>query len=307
MLIGGFLFATPVFAEDFDNSSTYSENEVAQVIPAPNLEDIEKTLYGASSPGAMIERLDRVEKTLIGTTRTGTILARLQADADRVRGGNTTDASILLRVNVVEWGLNQEIENALSLVERVAKLETRLLGNTSGYSLETRSKSLVDYVVEEADYTEVLIPKGTIIWVEFVDAISSKEAKEGDQARYKVAKDLWIDGYLVLPKGSLGSIQVDTVKAAKKFSRNGKMVVSFKGLETIDGRYIGAIQEETAIEATAEYAATLDKSAAEKIVTGRLGNVSNAFFSNQNASIKIGDQMYLETDGDYSVISIRLQ
>ena len=202
--------------------------------------------------------------------------------------------------------MNKEV-SLNSLDSRLTDLETRLTGKMSHDSLETRSKNVMSHVVENSSGTIVTIPKETLVRIQFVDSLTSKTAKVGDTARIKVAEDIFIDGLLVFPKGALGQVSVKNVKPAKTMARNGKLELAFDYVETFDGRPVHFIQGAKSLDATETYAKAAGASIAGAIILGPIGLVTGAFIKGENAIIKEGSLLYIETDNDYEVSSIHLQ
>lgn len=304
-----FTISSNVFAEDMEYvEESYNSVEEPAVIewtpPAASLEANEVLVFGRAGQGSIIDRLDRVDQALLGATQTGTVISRTQKQAERLRGGSQDNLSVLARVNASEWSLDKEL-SLNPLERRLADLEMRLTGKVSNYSLETRSKEVASHVVEDQTGVLVTIPSRTLVLVEFVDPLSSRTAQVGDKGRIKVAEDVFVDGHLVFPKGALGQVTVKEVKPAKTASRNGKLLLNFDYVETLDGTQVHLIQGEEAMEASAVYAKEPGNS--KKVIVGQAVTVSGAFFNSENAVAKEGDQLYIETNQEYQVFSTDLQ
>lgn len=295
-----------VSAEDMEYvEGTYSESAVVEwTPPGASLEANEILVFGRAGQGTIIDRLERVDQALLGTTQTGTVNLRIQKQAERLRGGSQDQFSILGRVNAIEWSLDKEL-SLNSLERRLGDLEMRLTGKVSNYSLETRSKEIATHVIEDQTGHLVTIPRRTLVLVEFLDLLSSRTAQAGDKGRIKVSEDVFVDGYLVFPKGALGQVTVKEAKSAKTASRNGKLLLNFDYVETLDGTQVHLVQGPESKEASAIYAK--EPGNAKKVIVGEAIVVSGAFFNSENAVAKIGDQIYIETNQDYQVFSTDLQ
>lgn len=311
LVLMGFVFTinNSVLAEDMEYvEESYSSIEESAVVewtpPAASLEANEILVFGRAGQGSIIDRLDRVDQALLGTTQSGTVMSRIQKQSERLRGGSQDNLSILGRVNAAEWSLDKEL-SLNSLERRLADLEMRLTGKVSNYSLETRSKEMAGYVIEDQAGILLTIPNRTLVLVEFVDPLSSRTSQVGDTGRIKVAEDVFVDGYLVFPKGALGQVTVKEVKSAKTASRNGKLLLNFDYVETLDGTQVHLVQGEESMEASAVYAKEPGNS--KKVIVGQAISVTGAFFNSENAVAKEGDQLYIETNQEYQVFSTYLQ
>ena len=274
--------------------------------PAPTLENNEITVFGKVGQGSIVDRLDRVDMALLGAVQTGTVTSRIQKEDQRLRGGSVDKPSIIARLNATEWSLDKQV-SLNSLDSRLTDLETRLTGKMTHDSLETRSKNVIKHVADNSTGTIVTVPRQTLVRIEFVDSLTSKTAKVGDTARVKVAEDIFVEGLLVFPKGALGQVSVKSVKPAKTFARNGKLELEFDYVETFDGRPAHFIQGAKSLDATETYAKAAGASIAGAIILGPIGLVTGAFVKGENAVVKEGSLLYIETDNEYEVISIHLQ
>ena len=301
----GFLMVLGLFVLGQFGNHLVAYGATEWVAPGSNLEDNEETVMGKVGQGSIIDRVSRIDNLLVGVDQTGAVTIRIQKQTERLRGGSEENLSIIGRLNGAEWSLDRKISNE-PLIYRITDLESRVTGKLSNYSLETRSKEIAKNVVDTSVVAKVTIPTETLIWVEFIDPVSSESAQVGSIARFKVAEDVWVNNYLVFPKGALGKVRVEEIVKAKKFARNGKLVLSIEYLEAIDGTRVQVLQGDKSIEATASYGAGVSDKARKNLILGSLGAVKNAFFSNSNAVIKTGDQFYLQTEGEHEVISIQL-
>lgn len=301
--------------EDWDNNweeSSYSETtgETGTVTtwesPSPTLESSELTVFGQVGQGAIIDRLDRLDQAVVGAKQSGTVTSRIAKSGERLRGGSASNISIIARVNATEWALDGQV-SIKPLERRLADLESRLVGRVSNYSLETRSKEVASHVIDSQAGVTATLPKGTLVWVEFVDPLHSKTSKIGDTARIRVFEDVFVDGSLIFPKGAMGQVTVKDVKQAKTMSRNGKVAVDFDYVETISGQKVHLIQGTQSMAATAAYAETADPATKKTIIVGEAITVGGAFFNRENASASPGDRLYVEADQDYEVIAVKMQ
>ncbi len=78
---------------------------------------------------------------------------------------------------------------------------------------------------------ERVLPANTQVTVRMNDEITSKKNREGDTFYLSVTNDVWVDGYVAIPRGSraVGKITWMTKKGA--FGKSGKMDISINAIE----------------------------------------------------------------------------
>jgi hypothetical protein len=94
--------------------------------------------------------------------------------------------------------------------------------------------------VAPAPVTKVVsvVPDGTEVDLKLAETISSARAMEGQRIRFKVAKDVVVDGYVVIQTGSLAIGTVTKASPKKWAGRSGKLEMSLQNVTAIDGTKI---------------------------------------------------------------------
>jgi hypothetical protein len=83
-----------------------------------------------------------------------------------------------------------------------------------------------------------VVPDGTEVDLKLAETISSARAMVGQRIRFTAAKDVVINGYVVIPVGAL-AIGTITKAAPKKWAgRSGKLEMSLQDVTAIDGTKI---------------------------------------------------------------------
>ena len=83
-----------------------------------------------------------------------------------------------------------------------------------------------------------VVPDGTEVDLKLAETISSARAMEGQRIRFKVAKDVAINGYVVIPVGALAIGTVTKASPKKWAGRSGKLEMSLQDVTAIDGTKI---------------------------------------------------------------------
>ena len=100
--------------------------------------------------------------------------------------------------------------------------------------------TIITAAVAPAPVTKVLsvVPDGTEVDLKLAETISSARAMEGQRIRFTVAKEVAIDGYVVIPVGSLAIGTVTKASPKKWAGRSGKLEMSLQNVTAIDGTKI---------------------------------------------------------------------
>lgn len=79
-----------------------------------------------------------------------------------------------------------------------------------------------------------ILPDGAGLNALLGQAISSKDAKQGDRVKMSVAEDLVVNGRILITKGTPIIAEVSEVKPAGRFGRGGKLTLRLIGTTAID-------------------------------------------------------------------------
>jgi hypothetical protein len=100
--------------------------------------------------------------------------------------------------------------------------------------------TIITPAVAPAPVTKVIsvVPDGTEVDLKLAETISSARAMEGQRIRFTVAKDVAVDGYVVIQTGALAIGTVTKASPKKWAGRSGKLEMSLQNVTTIDGTKI---------------------------------------------------------------------
>lgn len=125
--------------------------------------------------------------------------------------------------------------------------------------------------VEPATF-RLSVPEGTVMTVELIDALSSRQSRAGDTFRASVSEDVVVNGEVAVAAGSVVRGRVVDAVAAKRIGGQAKLALSFTDLEPLGGRST-AIEAEFALagkKTTKKDAATIGGAAAGGAILGRV-------------------------------------
>lgn len=212
----------------------------AAATPLAKLEEIEVCLYGAPQvPGALLQRLDNVETTLYGqpTKTRDPIVVRIEKLASLVSKSGISGASLVMKLNAVEWMIFQTQTMSTPLFERLANIEEAVYGGVLDTGVVERINDLIALVWSggELNIAKTPVLPGTKVKVRLLTELNSTSSREGDVVNYQVLSDVIVDNKLIIPTGADGKGVVQQVKKAGAFGQEGQVAIDFGTVNAIDG------------------------------------------------------------------------
>ena len=267
--------------------------------PAPvaseQLDAIETALYGTHQSSSMMERMESLEDDIYGAPDSGrNILDRIQSTYEYICGTNGR--------------LNAKV-TAGPAKTRIEELENTLFGQVQSGSLNQRLERLVatTYNGGKVPVEAVVLPKDSLVKIEFTAPLSSKTARPGDPVKFRVADNLYVNDVLVLSKGADGVGEVSKVVPPRSFGRDARIDVKFSHVFAVDGTkvpiYIGKLAQQEAKTAIGAAGATIGG----MVVLGPIGAVGGAFVTGKSKTIETGSTTYVQVVEDQKISGIVYQ
>ncbi len=266
---------------------------------------IEEDTYGVEQTGALIDRINKLEKDYDGQHRSGSMMARVDALYDEVYT-NSSKPSVLTDLNAIEWNIDHEVSMA-SVDKRVADMEMKLTGSTGEGNYQSRIDALAkaSFGTNVVPVMPVDVPANTLVKIELVTPVKSKELKAKDTIQFKVADDVVVNGMLVFAKGSPGEGVVTKVKQARNFGRNAEVSVDFHQTKSVDGTYVDTFTGEESKKEMKSLAMAGGASLAGIAILGPIGIVGGAFVHGKDVDLPAGTQMYIQTKADKTLYGVQ--
>lgn len=269
---------------------------LANVTPLGSLVVVEEMLYGVSREGSLVERIEQAEMDIYGQVQDGAVLMRI----DRILSflqDSEGDGGLQLLLNLAEWGFTATLSGEKPMVERLDNLELVLYGTHQSGTISERAERLMLDVwgTTKLDVKHVSLPLQSLIKVSLLQRISSDEAKVDDTVLYRVVEDVMIDGRIVIPAGTTGKARVSEVTAAARLGKDGRIVLDFGRVASLDGTQIPVKVDEKATERNRSLEMAAGASMAGVILLGPVGLVSGYFIKGKDVSIEANTQFYVET------------
>ena len=288
-------------------TSAFAEGAVP--VASEQLDAVETALYGTHQSSSMMERMESLEDDIYGAPDASrNILDRIQSTYDYVCGTNGGNGSFLQKLNAVDSRFNAQITSGPAKT-RIEDLESTIYGQAQGGSLNQRLDRLVEtaYSGGQVPVESVVLPKDSLVKIEFTSPLSSKTARTGDPVSFKVADNLYVNDVLVLSKGATGVAEVAKVVQPRSFGRDARIDVKFSHVFAVDGNkvpiYIGKLAKQEAKTAAGAAGATIGG----MIVLGPIGAIGGAFVTGQSIVIPEGSTTYVQVVQDQNISGIVYQ
>ena len=288
-------------------TSAFAEGAVP--VASEQLDAVETALYGTHQSSSMMERMESLEDDIYGAPDASrNILDRIQSTYDYVCGTNGGNGSFLQKLNAVDSRFNAQITSGPAKT-RIEDLESTIYGQAQGGSLNQRLDRLVEtaYSGGQVPVESVVLPKDSLVKIEFTSPLSSKTARIGDPVSFKVADNLYVNDVLVLSKGATGVAEVAKVVQPRSFGRDARIDVKFSHVFAVDGNqvpiYIGKLAKQEAKTAAGAAGATIGG----MIVLGPIGAIGGAFVTGQSIVIPEGSTTYVQVVQDQNISGIVYQ
>jgi len=277
----------------------------ADVIPIKDLERAEVILYGTASDAAILQKVDTLEMALFGEKTKDSIIARAQRIVSYIFK-DESGLSLQLLVNIMEWTLFSEIKDGC-LIERIDNLEMNVYGEVKYEGLNKRIETLAGLLVplDILEAGTVLIPKGEEIHIKLLKEINTTKTKKGALIDFVIEKNYKIDGYLVIPAGTKGTLEVTDLERAGNFGKDASITIKINDVNAFDTTLLPLnlkLDEENNSKEIAIGVSLLGTI----IVSNPVGLVAGYFLKGKEIVIPSGTVIQTQVMEDVEVYSIKI-
>lgn len=284
--------------------------DITSLPAADKISAMEKMLYGTEQAGSLIQRMDSLEDDVYGTVTADPILDRIDNMYDYLEGTPSNgEASFATRLNVVEWRLNESMSGGPAKT-RIEAAERLLNGQALTGSLSGR----LDQLLKLASYDngvvpvqEVVLPKDSVIKIEFTQELTSKMNRQGDPVYFKAADNLYVNDVLVLPKGATGVGVIKKVVQPGIFGKDARIDIEFTKIYGVDGTDIPVFVGDLAKQKAESIAGAAGATIGGMIILGPIGAVGGAFVKGRSVTIPVGSTTFVQTTEDVSMQGVVYQ
>jgi hypothetical protein len=108
------------------------------------------------------------------------------------------------------------------------------------YLLAVQSTHTVIVSAQEtpAQADEIVLAEGTTVYLVTPEEISSKKAQLGDLVNFKVDEDVFVNGHVIISKGTLAQGRVMNAEKSGRLGKAGTLGIRFESTSTVDGQPI---------------------------------------------------------------------
>lgn len=266
--------------------------------PLSSLVAVEKILYGAEQAGSLLERIEQMERDIFGTFQEGPVLLRIERINAFLESPHGDNGGLQLLLNLSEWGFTTGINMEEPLLERLENMETIFFGSPQEGNIAARTEQIMLLVwgTTELDLKTVTLPAETLVKVVLLNTVDSGSAQAGDYVSYRVAENVTVEGRVVIPVGSIGKAKVLEVSSAKRLGRDGRLVLEFGRITSLDGTTVKLRVDERATQENKSLELAAGASMAGVILLGPVGLVGGYFVKGKDVIIEKNVEFFVETE-----------
>lgn len=147
----------------------------------------------------------------------------------------------------------------------------------------------------------VTLPKGTDIRLEFIDGLSSKTARIGDEVLFRVVDDVIVNGEVVIRKGTSASGNVIRVDRGRRFGVNARVSIDIRDIEAVDGTMVPVSDRKRGKKTGEGTDKAAIASGAGALVLGPIGLGIGYFITGKEVTVKPGSTLTTEVSADVEV------
>lgn len=284
----------------------YSIPLQADIIPLEGLKNTEIVLYGDVSEAAILHRIDTLELAIFGHKTKGSISERAQELIDYVLS-TENDLPLKIIVPYMERTLYNRIKDG-SLVKRIENIETSIYGEVQKNSLITRVEKLAGLLVPSGDgeiYKEVLVSQGTDLHIKIEEEINTAKLRVGKVVKFTLTDNLVIDGYLIVPEGTTGTLNITDFDRAGNFGKDASIKININDIKAIDGNNLSLSLLSNDNENYSKEIALGVSLLGTVIISNPVGLVAGYFFKGKDIVIPAGSVLKVQVYESTKVHSIK--
>ena len=203
-----------------------------------------------------------------------------------------------LQLNLAEWGFMASLTDGQPLIGRLEKMESELYGapQTGPIANRTRDLMMMIWGTTHLDVKPVTLPAQSLVKIVLTTPVDSGKSKEDDVVQYRVVEDVMVDGRIVIPAGAEGQGRVAVVSSAGRLGKDGRIVIDFGKIASLDGTMIKLRVDQRATEENKSMELAAGASMAGVLLLGPVGLVGGYFVKGKDVKIDTKTEFYVETE-----------
>ena len=264
------------------------------------LERIETIVYGRPRDGGLLNRLNDVEKTVFGRELPGSLTERQTG----------TQPSLLFKLSVAEWGIEQQIHPTWSLSKRVDSMEGVLEGAIQAGPLVSRVERLLTRLLPDGiAAVQFELPKETIVKGALLDTLTVRNVKVDDIIILGLNEQIVVGDVLVAPKGSRVFGHITKVKPPRSFGRSSEIEMRIDSIEVLGPSVVPVNLGEAAKKAMDVDSGIIGAAGASfggALLLGPVGLAGGFLIRGNDKQLKEGTLFYVQTVDNVTVSGYKI-
>ena len=286
----------------------YSIPLQADIIPLEGLKEVEKQLYGNISQNAILDKINTLDFDIFGHKTKGSLADRAQEIIDYVFLTDNNSSSLVLLLPYMEWTLYNQVKEG-NIIERIEDIEMSIFGEIQKGALVTRIDRLSALLVpvDNTIFEEISVAEGMEIHIKTEEEINTAHLKAGKLIKFVIPSDVKIDGYLIIPAGTTGTLKVTKFKKAGNFGKDADLKIGINDIKTLDGSNLALNLKSSEDKSNSQEIAVGVSLLSTIIISNPVGLVAGYFLKGKDIVIPEGTVIRSQVSSAQEVYGVKVQ
>ncbi|HNU94147.1 MAG TPA: hypothetical protein PKM31_04895 [Bacillota bacterium] len=266
----------------------------ATASPVERLVAMEGLLFGSQQQGAIVTRLQNIENVVFGESGSGTLPERLDQCWNFILGDRAGGMNLKFKLKAVQWTIFGKVTDG-PIVPMLVDLESSVIGQAGKGPIGPRLDILMRLSIAggrpEVGYS--LVPKGSLVKVKLLTALSTVKARSGDAVRFEVVDDVVFEDRLVIPKGTPVAARVIDTLRPTKMGIKARVDLDIQPLDAIDSAPVVLGVEQATIASNSSVSLVAGEGIRVFGIVGKEGALGGLLSQNPELEIAEGVELFL--------------
>jgi len=255
---------------------------------------MEGLLFGSQQQGAIVTRLQNIENVVFGESGSGTLPERLDQCWNFILGDRAGGMNLKFKLKAVQWTIFGKVTDG-PIVPMLVDLESSVIGQAGKGPIGPRLDILMRLSIAggrpEVGYS--LVPKGSLVKVKLLTALSTVKARSGDAVRFEVVDDVVFEDRLVIPKGTPVAARVIDTLRPTKMGIKARVDLDIQPLDAIDSAPVVLGVEQATIASNSSVSLVAGEGIRVFGIVGKEGALGGLLSQNPELEIAEGVELFL--------------
>lgn len=266
----------------------------ATASPVERLVAMEGLLFGSQQQGAIVTRLQNIENVVFGESGSGTLPERLDQCWNFILGDRAGGMNLKFKLKAVQWTIFGKVTDG-PIVPMLVDLESSVIGQAGKGPIGPRLDILMRLSIAggrpEVGYS--LVPKGSLVKVKLLTALSTVKARSGDAVKFEVVDDVVFEDRLVIPKGTPVTARVIDTLRPTKMGIKARVDLDIQPLDAIDSAPVVLGVEQATIASNSSVSLVAGEGIRVFGIVGKEGALGGLLSQNPELEIAEGVELFL--------------